>query len=179
MWGMKNHENCSHIQSCCCLKTVHLYSALVGLQLQGLSKVYRPHNLKLSTKWQLTPINFLAFDSFDMKSLQNKFGDDVFTSIQRYKVDILALAISIYTVLHIFRQVLFGGGNQSNHQNFDLYLLFYNCWLIFIGMKQKKIKKTKIFNSPNSQHFFAKISGIGPWVSRINWCQCISLCECF
>ena len=45
----------------------------------------------------------------------------------------------IYTVLHIFRQVLFGAGNQGNHQNFDLSLLSYKCWLIFIGMKQKKL----------------------------------------
>ena len=38
---------------------------------------------------------------------------------------------------------------------------------------EKKIKvadskKPEIFNSPNSQYFFAKISEIGPWVSRIN-----------
>ena len=75
-------------------------------------------------------------------------------------------------MLHIFRQVLFGAGNQGNHQN-DLSLLSYKCWLIFIGMKQKnqngQFKKTEIFNSPNSQYFFTKISGIGPWVSRINW----------
>ena len=30
------------------------------------------------------------------------------------------LQSAIYTVLHIFRQVLFGAGNQGNHQNFDL-----------------------------------------------------------
>ena len=29
----------------------------------------------------------------------------------------------IYTVLHIFRQVLFGAGNQGNHQNFEKSLL--------------------------------------------------------
>ena len=32
-------------------------------------------------------------------------------------------------------------------------------------------KKTEVFNSANSQYFFAKISGIGPWVSRIIWCN--------
>ena len=47
--------------------------------------------------------------------------------------------LQIYTVLHIFRQVLFGAGNQGNHWNSDLSLLSYKCWLIFIGMKQKKI----------------------------------------
>ena len=29
----------------------------------------------------------------------------------------------IYTVLHMFRQVLFGAGNQGNHQNFEKSLL--------------------------------------------------------
>ena len=78
----------------------------------------------------------------------------------------------------MFRQVLFGAENQGNHQNFKKSLLSYKCGLIFIGMKQKKIffekkiqngrlKKTAIFNSPNSQYFFMKISWIGPWVSRV------------
>ena len=54
----------------------------------------------------------------------------------------------IYTVLHMFRQVLFGAGNQSNHQNFKKSLLSCKCGLIFIGMKQKKIffLKNKIQN---------------------------------
>ena len=74
-----------------------------------------------------------------------------------------------YTVLHIFRQVLFGAGNQSNHQNFEKSLLSYKYELIFIGMKQKKIqngrlKKTSFSSSANSQYFFMKISWIGPWV---------------
>jgi hypothetical protein len=82
----------------------------------------------------------------------------------------------MYTVLHIFRQVLFGAGNQGNHQNFEKSLLSYKCWLIFIGMKQKQIqngrlKKTEIFNSPNTQYFFMKILWIGPRVSRIDWCE--------
>jgi hypothetical protein len=42
-----------------------------------------------------------------------------------------------------------------------------------MGMKQKKIqngrlKKTEFFKIANSQNFFAKISQIGPWVSRID-----------
>jgi hypothetical protein len=31
-----------------------------------------------------------------------------------------------------------------------------------------QLKKTEIFNSPNSQYFFMKISWIGPWVSKID-----------
>ena len=27
------------------------------------------------------------------------------------------------------------------------------------------------FKTVNSQYFFAKLSGIGPWVSRINFCE--------
>ena len=33
------------------------------------------------------------------------------------------------------------------------------------------LKKTTFFKTVNSQYFFAKLSGIGPWVSRINWCE--------
>ena len=32
--------------------------------------------------------------------------------------------------------------------------------------KNARLKKTEIFNSPNSQFSFAKKSGIDPWVSR-------------
>ena len=35
--------------------------------------------------------------------------------------------VSTSTVLHMFRQVLFGAGNQGNHQNFDTSLLTYKC----------------------------------------------------
>ena len=66
----------------------------------------------------------------------------------------------MYTVLHMFRQVLFGAGNQSNHQHFEKSLLSCKCGLIFIGMKQKnffflknkiqngRLKKTEFFNYP-------------------------------
>ena len=49
-----------------------------------------------------------------------------------------------------------------------------------MGMKQKKkylkkinpklaeLKKTEFFKIANSQKFFAKISKIGPWISRID-----------
>ena len=81
-------------------------------------------------------------------------------------------------MLHINRQVLFWAGNQGNHQNFKISLLYYKFGLISIGMKQKKnqngrLKKTEIFNSPNSQYFFMKISWIGPWFSRINPIRCV------
>ena len=54
-----------------------------------------------------------------------------------------------------------------------------NLWDIWRGMRQKKInffefwilefccfKKSQFFKSTNSEHFFTKISGNGPWVSR-------------
>ena len=63
-----------------------------------------------------------------------------------------------YTVLHMFRQVLFGAGNQSNHQNFKKSLLSCKCGLIFIGMKQKKIffLKNKIQNGRLKKTFMKK-----------------------
>ena len=33
------------------------------------------------------------------------------------------------------------------------------------------LKKTEFFKNANSQIFFAKISWIGPWVCRIDWCE--------
>ena len=38
----------------------------------------------------------------------------------------------------------------------------------FFGKKIQKFKKTEIFKIANSQKNFAKISQIGPWVSRID-----------
>ena len=35
-------------------------------------------------------------------------------------------------------------------------------------IQNSQLKKPEFFNSANSQYFFAKISQIGPWVSRIN-----------
>ena len=62
---------------------------------------------------------------------------------------------------------------SGNQRNFDSSILPYKFELIFMGMKQKQFffeKKIKMADSKqlNSQNFFAKISGIGPWVSRIN-----------
>ena len=34
-----------------------------------------------------------------------------------------------------------------------------------------RLKKSSFFKIANSQYFFAKISQIGPWVSRIEWCE--------
>ena len=53
-----------------------------------------------------------------------------------------------------------------------------NCDWFEKGWSKKKkkfkmadSKKTEIFNSANSQYFFAKILGIGSWGNRINWCE--------
>ena len=67
-------------------------------------------------------------------------------------------------------------GNQGNHHNFDPSLLPKNLWLLFVGLSKKKfqngwLKKNTFFKTINSQYFFAKLSGIGPWISRINWCE--------
>ena len=47
---------------------------------------------------------------------------------------------------------------------------------IFFFFRKKKIqngrlKKSSFFKIANSQNFFAKISQIGTWVSRIEWCE--------
>ena len=73
--------------------------------------------------------------------------------------------------------------NQNNHQNFDPSLLSKNFWLFFMGLSKKnfflskkkiqngRLKKTSFCQTVNSQYFFAKLSGMGPWVSRIDWCE--------
>ena len=66
--------------------------------------------------------------------------------------------------------------NHHNHKNLVPSILTHNLWLIFMGMKQKKIqngrlKKTEFFNIAKSWAISAKISWIGPWVSRIDWCE--------
>ena len=53
--------------------------------------------------------------------------------------DILRFFFNMYTVLHMFTQLLFCTGNQCNHQNFDPSLLAKKLWLVFMGMEQKKI----------------------------------------
>ena len=34
-----------------------------------------------------------------------------------------------------------------------------------------RLKKSSFFKIANSQNFFVKISQMGPWVSRIEWCE--------
>ena len=41
----------------------------------------------------------------------------------------------MYTVLHIFRQVLFGAGNQGNHKNFDLSCMYFKKTTILSNMQ--------------------------------------------
>ena len=43
------------------------------------------------------------------------FNDSVY--LKKMRQDITSS--STYTVLHMFKQVLFGAGNQGNHQNFE------------------------------------------------------------
>ena len=37
--------------------------------------------------------------------------------------------------------------------------------------QNSRLKKNSFSSSANSQYFFMKISWIGPWVSRIDWCE--------
>ena len=66
---------------------------------------------------------------------------------------------NIYTMLHIFRQVLFWAGKQVNHQNFEKSLLSNKCWLI------------SKFKMANSKKLSFSTPSIGPWVGKINWCE--------
>ena len=63
--------------------------------------------------------------------------------------------------------------NPCYPTNVDLFLLGWSKNIFFWKKKipNGRFKTTEIFNSSNSQYFFIKISWIGPWVSRINWCE--------
>ena len=88
-----------------------------------------------------------------------------------------------YTVLHMFMQVLFWAGNQGDHQNFNPSLLPKKLWLIFMGVKQKKIlhffsqngrlKKTDFFKTTHSQWKAYKNSSA---TSEYIWPNCVVYC---
>ena len=40
-----------------------------------------------------------------------------------------------------------------------------------LKIQNGRLKKTSFSSSANSQYFFMKISWIGPWFSRIDWCE--------
>ena len=62
-------------------------------------------------------------------------------------------------------------GYQGNHQKFEPSLLSSHVdWYSWEWSKPKKLKKKKKWPT-QKKYFFAKISGIGPWVSKINWCE--------
>ena len=83
--------------------------------------------------------------------------------------------VTKYSPVHKCRPKTLWAGNQGNHQNFDPSLLPKNLWLVFMGKAKKfqngRLKKPMFFKTVNSQYFFVKLSGIGPWVRRINWCK--------
>ena len=84
-------------------------------------------------------------------------------------------------MLHMFTQVLFWTGNQDNNQNRPILstqetltdLNGDEAKKIFFEKKKIKmaLKKTEFFTTANYQYFIAKVSGIGPWVSKINQCE--------
>ena len=80
----------------------------------------------------------------------------------------MTLGPTLYNViLSIARNFL------ETRENIKISTLPYKFGQILKGMKQKKnqngrLKKTEIFKIANSQSFFAKITQMGPWVSRID-----------
>ena len=62
-------------------------------------------------------INLLHIQKYSELNGANIFNASKFTYVD------LTMMLQMYTVLHMFRQVLFGAGNQGNHQNFEKSLL--------------------------------------------------------
>ena len=90
---------------------------------------------------------------------------------------------SWYTHAHLWFPPLFLAVDHHNIENWVPSILTHNLWLIFMGMRQKKIfflqkknskwptHKKVIFQLCQFSIFFVKISWICPWVSRIEWCK--------
>ena len=77
----------------------------------------------------------------------------------------------IYTVLHIFAQVLFWAGNQGNHQKFRPILATQETLTDFHGDEAKK--NSKMANSKINWDFQFSIS---PWFSAQNN-TCVNICN--
>jgi hypothetical protein len=70
-------------------------------------------------------------------------------------------------------QLLFWDGTQGNHQNSDPFLTGFHRHEAKKTLFEKKIKmagskKLSFSIPPILNTFFSKISGISPWVSRID-----------
>jgi hypothetical protein len=74
-------------------------------------------------------------------------------------------ACNRYTVLHIFRQVLFWAGNQDNHQKIKnpcypmkIFLGMQQFFFFFLKIKIKNglLKKKREFQLPQSSKFFCE-----------------------
>ena len=65
--------------------------------------------------------------------------------------------------------------NNHNLKNWVPYILTHNLWLIFMGMKKKNFFWKKKLKWPTQKKMSfstsAKFLWIGPWVSRIDWCE--------
>ena len=77
-----------------------------------------------------------------------------------------------YVDLNMFMQLLFWAGNQGNYQ-ISTHPCYQETLTDFDGDETFFFLKlqNEFINSAKSQYFFSKISGIGPLVSRIDWCK--------
>ena len=103
-----------------------------------------------------------------------------FNVLQSFKIDLInkiwlikgykKVSLFMYTVLHIFAQMLTWARNQSNHQKFDPSLLPKKRWLIFMEMKKENWKKNPKLpikkKTANSQYFSPKL--VLGWVGLID-----------
>ena len=87
-----------------------------------------------------------------------------------------------YTHVHLWFPPSFLAVNHHNNKSWVPFILTHNLRLIFMVMKQNffffgkkiqngRLKKNSFFKIANSRIFFMKISQMGPWVSRIEWCE--------
>ena len=98
-------------------------------------------------------------------------------------IDMQLKYLHLYLVFHYFSRM---EGNPwvvesikiSTHPFYHINLGWFSWkWskknLFFFEKKIQngRLKKSSFFKIANSQNFFTKISQMGPWVSRIEWCE--------
>ena len=94
------------------------------------------------------------------------------------------LSIFIYSRVHISSDEVFSKILRKPSIVQKKIIPHMKAKVVFIGKKRKRkkknskkkfkmadLKKSSFSSSANSQYFFTKISWIGPWVSRIDWCE--------
>ena len=137
---------------------------------------FTAHNAHFGAKYLLRPhLITIKLKPFDILEISN-----VVVAVKSLLIWNSKCAC-FYTHARLWLPPSFLAVNHHNAKNWVPFILTHNLWLIFMWMKQKKLKKVLkknskwptqknwVFNIAKSWAISAKISQICPWDSRIDW----------